>query len=181
MEKGPEWVLHMLDQVLKKKFSTCIFFYPKDALSTLACVVGREPRYTLPTIHRMVYVTNMEHQGKGYTSEAVKGFLKFLPIDTACETLELSIHPENIASLKIATDVVGATFLLKASNVTGTQERCVYSIKQEELTKKISSYPDLIRPMAIPAATPSFISHNLRLGIHGLLVKPWETRRHGFP
>lgn len=149
LEKGLAWVLHMQEQVLKKKFSTCIFFYAKDALSTLACVVGREPRYAFPTVHRMIYVTNMEQQGKGYTSEAVRGFLKFLPIDTACEFLELSIHPENAASLRIATDVIGAAFLLKAGNVTGTQERYVYSIGQEALTQKILSFPEVLLPYPI--------------------------------
>jgi RimJ/RimL family protein N-acetyltransferase len=144
LEKGPAWILHMQEQVLEKKFSTCIFFYAKDDLSTLACVVGREPRYAFPTVHRMIYVTNIDQQGKGYTSEAVRGFLKFLPIDTACESLELSIHPENAASLRIATDVIGAAFLLKAGNVTGTQERHVYSIRQEALTKKILSYPEVL-------------------------------------
>lgn len=144
LEKGPAWILHMQGQILEKNFSRCIFFYAKDDLSTLACVVGREPRYAFPTVHRMIYVTNSDQQGKGYTSEAVRGFLKFLPIDTACESLELSIHPENAASLRIATDVIGATFLLKAGNVTGTQERYVYSIKQEALTKKILSYPEVL-------------------------------------
>lgn len=167
LEKGPAWVLHMQEQVLKKKFSTCIFFYIKDASSALACVVGREPRYAFPTVHRMVYVTNMEQQGKGFTSEAVRGFLKFLPTDSTCESLELSIHPENVGSLRIAADVVGATFLLKASNVTGTQERCVYSISQEALTKQISSYPDVVRPMTLPTTAHFFMAHSLSLDIPG--------------
>ena len=140
LEKGPAWVHHMQEQVLQKKFSTCIFFYTKDASSALACVVGREPRYAFPTVHRMVYVTNMDQQGKGFSSEAVRGFLKFLPGDSTCTSLELSIHPENVASLKIATDVVGAAFSVEASNSTSTQVRHVYSISQEELAKKILTY-----------------------------------------
>ena len=108
LEKGPDWISHMEEQVLRKKFTTCIFFYSKDTSATLTCVVGREPRYAFPTVHRMVYVTNIDQQGKGFTSEAVRGFLKFLPGDSTCTSLELSIHPENVASLKIATDIVGA-------------------------------------------------------------------------
>jgi hypothetical protein len=168
LEKGPAWISHMQEQVLEKKFSTCIFFYTKEvSSSTLACVVGREPRYAFPTVHRMVYVTNMEQQSKGFTSEAVRGFLKFWPIDKMCDSLELSIHPENAASLRIATDVVGATFLLKAGNVTGTQERCVYSILQEALTKQISSYPDIARPMILPTAAHLSMGHSLSLDILG--------------
>ncbi len=168
LEKGPTWVHHMQEQVLEKKFSTCIFFYTKDVSPALACVVGREPRYAFPTVHRLVYVTNMEQQGKGFTSEAVRGFLKFFPADSTCESLELSIHPENVASLRIATGVVGAEFLLKASNVTGTQERCVYSISREALTKRVSSFPDVFRPMSLPKdAIEHFMGGSLSLDVCG--------------
>ena len=146
LEKTLDWISHMKQQVLEKKFSTCLFFYNKKNLSALSCFVGREPRFKFPTIHRLFYATSLQDQNQGITSEAIKGFFKFFLSDKECEALELSIHPDNASSLKIATNTIGASLSGKASNARGSQAREIYSIVQQDLDAKIQTYPEVTLP-----------------------------------
>lgn len=142
LEKDEKWITHKQDLLSKYDIKYAFFYMSDSDFSEIACIVGREPDFSIQTAQRFFYITNVKYQKIGITSEAIRGFLKADSIDY--KILELSIHPENESSVAIAQKVIGASKTGEGENHVKTHPRHFYAISAEELIKKVSTFPSAI-------------------------------------
>ena len=129
---------------LEKGLVNTRFFYLKNNPEKLVCFVGAELSYFDESPDALVpfWGTDLNFQGKGLTSEALRGFvLADILRDPAFTSLIISIHPANVASAHLAEHVLNANKVRDGMNHSKTQPRAFYEVSTEKLTIKSEGFP----------------------------------------
>lgn len=130
---------------LEKGIITCRFFYTKEQQEELACFVGAELNYLddLSEGQDPLFIfwgTSINAQGKGYTVEAIRGFVSHdILRDPAFTSIIASVHPENTASIHLAQKALGAIKTKETWNYSRTQPRYFYEVDRQNVTFHPSS------------------------------------------
>lgn len=145
-EKNSSWVQKKKDLLLgnlEKGLINTRFFYLKENSEKLVCFVGAELSYFDDSPNALVpfWGTDLNFQGKGLTSEALRGFvLADILRDSAFTSLIISIHPDNVGSAHLAESVLGAPKVREGMNYSKTQPRVFYEVTSEKLKAKCETF-----------------------------------------